>query len=158
MKKLPAYKITKKGITYDLFDLPKSEDFIYHGDINLSGLGITNLKEAGIDLSNVYVCGVFDASNNALSSMEGAPYAVGVGDFRGNQLVDLSGHPEVNHLLDCRGNKNIGSEDNPLENRPQLYVCDENAHEKKAVLDAAKKYMNGDRIILSYARQKLQKS
>jgi len=73
------------GVTYNLYKMPKK--FVIKGNLNLSGLGLTELP----DLSDVIVEGDFCCNNNRLTSLKGAPKGIG-GDFMclGNQLTSLA--------------------------------------------------------------------
>ncbi|MBE6456210.1 MAG: hypothetical protein E7014_07195 [Alphaproteobacteria bacterium] len=67
---------TQEGVLHNMFCLPKNEEFIFVGDLDLSNSNLTKLP----DLSNVMICGSFNCSGNRLSSLEGSPQRI-LGDF-----------------------------------------------------------------------------
>ena len=75
-----------------LYNLPKNEEFVFKGDIDLSHSNLTKLP----DLSNVVICGSFNCSGNRLSSLEGSPQRI-LGDFNcsHNKLTSLKGSPSI---------------------------------------------------------------
>ncbi len=74
------------GQVYSIYDLEPG--FVVKGDLDLSGIGLSQLP----DLSEVYVLGMFDCSDNHLISLKGAPRYVGE-DFKctGNRLRTTMG-------------------------------------------------------------------
>ncbi|MBR4931917.1 MAG: hypothetical protein IKZ02_02695 [Alphaproteobacteria bacterium] len=64
-----TFHFKKNGKLYNLLDLPKNEEFIFNGDIDLSHSNSTKLP----DLSNVILEGNFNCSCNQLFSLKGTP-------------------------------------------------------------------------------------
>ena len=76
---------------------------VFDGNIGLSNLHLNEL----FNLSDVEVSGIFDCSNNSLTSLKGSPHTVG-GDFdcSNNKLTNLIGAPStVNGIFVCYNNK-----------------------------------------------------
>ncbi len=108
---------------YDLFNLPKGKKMVLNGDLDVSGMELTELP----DFSSLIVKGNFFCNNNKLRSLhgspqqvlcnfdcgynqlislEGAPQRVGAFYCCYNELTDLSGSPEyVEACYDCSNNK-----------------------------------------------------
>lgn len=62
-----AFYFIQDGKQYDLYNLPAG--FIIKVDIDISGMKLTKLP----DLTNVICLGIFDCSNNNLTSLRGSP-------------------------------------------------------------------------------------
>ncbi len=129
------FKFEQDGKTYSLYNLP--DGFVIEGDVDLEGKGLTELP----DLSKVTVTGYFNCSNNALTSLRGAPREVG-GDFGcfSNQLTSLQGAPQkVGGGFWCEDNKLT-----TLKGAPQKtgdsFVCSNN---QLTTLEGAPKEVGG---------------
>jgi hypothetical protein len=99
------------GKKYLLSDLPKQ--MVVYGDLNLRGLGLEQLP----DLRKWVVHGVFDCSNNKLTSLKGAPQIVGSAfDCSRNYLTSLKGAPsKIVGYFKCSNNKLVSLEGGPKE-------------------------------------------
>lgn len=84
---------------YDINNIPTGKKLICKGNLDLSGIGLTELP----DLSNITVEGNFFCFRNELTSLKGAPKKVG-GSFQcqSNPLTSLEGAPQaVGGDFDC---------------------------------------------------------
>ena len=80
---------------------------VIDGNISLVGLHLTEL----FNLSDVEVSGLFDCSDNSLTSLKGSPHTVG-GDFdcSNNKLANFIGAPQtVNGIFVCYNNNKLTS-------------------------------------------------
>ena len=100
------------GKYYDIFNLPKDKKLVLNGDLDVSGMELTELP----DLSNLIVKGYFDCSKNKLSSLRGAPRQV-LKEFccRGNRLTSLKYISDGIKDLDCSHNRLTSLEYTPQE-------------------------------------------
>ena len=125
MKPVPADELISRKIDKSkLIDLGNGE-YKYDGDLNLSKLGITSLKD--IPYNIVEITGTFDCSDNKLTTLEGAPEEVGGGfDCSYNKLTTLEASPKKvgSGSFDCSNNKLTTLEGAPKEVAGNFYCSD----------------------------------
>ncbi len=100
------------GKYYDVFNLPKDKKFVLNGDLDVSGMELTELP----DLSNLIVKGYFSCRKNKLTSLKGAPQQV-LGEFycEKNKLTSLEYLSEGIKDLYCSHNQLTSLEGAPEE-------------------------------------------
>lgn len=92
--------IKKNERYYNLFDLPKDEDFAIYGDLDLSDLKLEKLP----DLSRVTVFGSFDCSSNKLADLKGMPKRAERLLCGNNEIRRLDAVPENVSAVSCPNN------------------------------------------------------
>ena len=91
-----TYCLFQDGEYYNLFQLP--DDFTVYGDLNLSGIGLTELP----DFSKITVLGTFDCSYNLLKNLKGSPkYAKNYNCSANLELTSLYGATNTVVSFDC---------------------------------------------------------
>ena len=139
-----TFHFKKNGKLYNLLDLPKNEEFIFVGDLDLSNSNLTKLP----DLSNVILEGNFDCSCNWLPSLKGTPKIIkgsfncsfnelntldygpnnSIWDYNcsHNKLTSLKGVPSIiRHDFDCSYNSLITLKNGPSKVEHNYY-CSHN--------------------------------
>ncbi len=93
--------LIKKGERYyNLFDLPKDEDFTIYGDLDLSNMKLEKLP----DLSRVSIFGSFDCSSNRLADLSGMPKRAERLLCGNNEIRSLKAVPEGVAAVSCPNN------------------------------------------------------